>query len=653
MAVRAVKQRKPLRKRPYRRVLSGSLLLVLIVVGGELAAVCSWWVLTGSLFTWERADQARQESVVASSAAGFSVVADEIAQGAAERGKALHPYLGVVQDPALRRGGAPEFDHVHSAVTMPRRRADRYLVGLVGGSMAREVGRQADRALASELEKSCALQGRRVEVIQLAVDDYKQPQQLAAVQQLLMLGGELDCVINLDGFHEVARGDENLLLGLPVWYPEGWARLVGGLPDEAGRLAWLSLVRLGEQRRANAESAADWRLSAALQLCWLVRDRSLARELDAAALAATLAAEHAASSSRARPDRARLSVPGARVEIARIWRRCSTLLQQLCESNGIDYFHFLQPSQYLPDSKPMGSDEQAVALDARRPWAAAVEHGYPLLLAEAAELRRAGVRFEDLTGILRGQGQPLYVDTYCGLCRQGHELLAAHMGAVIRRSFDLEDVAFDSLQVEPGRIEIDNPMQGASLRVLGVDEDGQEHEITAGAFGTTFLPSVDRRVMVFPGGNVWAVQRGHSKVEVRNGDHVVQVPVHADWSDAHEAADGRAAAGGMVPRLRRLGLPEMGGTEQRVRCDDLPSGGLRLLLLSAQPIPAALPQHEFEKRRISVKSLSEGGTSVAATVSLPTAEELFDRPLFARVLVLASDHRTVLAASNTLVLTRG
>jgi hypothetical protein len=37
-------------------------------------------------------------------------------------------------------------------------------------------------------------------------------------------------------------------------------------------------------------------------------------------------------------------------------------MRALCRGNGIPFFVFLQPNQYLPGRKPMGREEQAVAI---------------------------------------------------------------------------------------------------------------------------------------------------------------------------------------------------------------------------------------------------------------------------------------------------
>ena len=608
-------------------------------------------MVTGSPFTAAQADEVRAE-VLRDAASAFT---DRLPASKALDPEAAtrdpHPYLGVTEQVRSGRVGltvarnAMAKGRTRDAGGWHQRQRGRYVLGVVGGSMASAIADGGWRTLATELQASEALQGQQVEVLNLARKAGKQPEQLATLQQWLMLGGRLDGLVNLDGFEELVLAEENVAADLPAWYPGQWNGLIGNAAVVSLRQ---QVAALQSQRAVLARAWDRWQTWAIVQCYWLWRDRQLVDEV--AVRNASIAAGRVQAGAGQRALSPEL-LRSTRRETARGWRRCSVQMQALCAGLGIDYFHFLQPSQYVPGSKPMSEVEASVALAADGPWSEAVVHGYPLLLEEAVLVRRAGVHFADLSMVLQGDRAPYYSDSYCGLSPKGVEVVAAHMGAFMRRALDMGALDFASVRVEPAEVTIDDPLQGVPLRVLGLDQAGQQHEITDLAFGTTIAALADQRVVVQPGGRVWATQRGRSQVAVRNGDHVIHVPAEANWADAHEGDDGLASAAGVVPRLSALGLPELDGAEQRVRCLDLPEVGLRMLALSAQPIPARLPQDEFARRRIGLQRLPAGGTQAAATVQLPTEEELCNRPLFARVLVL-SDNQEVTAASNTLVLTR-
>jgi hypothetical protein len=91
------------------------------------------------------------------------------------------------------------------------------------------------------------------------------------------------------------------------------------------------------------------------------------------------------------------------------------------------YLHFLQPNQYVAGSKEMGPEERAVAYFEGHPFQRSVVVGYPKLVKAGQELREQGVAFFDLTGILAGRKEPLYVDTCCHLGKPGYEIIASRI----------------------------------------------------------------------------------------------------------------------------------------------------------------------------------------------------------------------------------
>jgi len=290
-------------------------------------------------------------------------------------------------------------------------------------------GPDFSQALADELQKSPRLRDRSVDVVNLAHGGYKQPQQLIAVEYVGMLGGEFDAVIDLDGFNEVALVGENLPQ-VPAYYPRAWARLLDA-PSREQQLRIGRLAFLPEQRREIASGGALLRWSALAQLWWLVGDRRLEQQIGALAAAV----EHAAATPSygiTGPGTGGLDENGARAQMADVWEQCSLDLHAVCARRGIAYFHFLQPNQYVPGSKPIGADEASIAVHEANPYRSAVQEGYPLLQARAAALRAGGVRFVDLTGMFRDHPEPLYVDDCCHVNRAGYVLMARRIAASVR-----------------------------------------------------------------------------------------------------------------------------------------------------------------------------------------------------------------------------
>ena len=111
-------------------------------------------------------------------------------------------------------------------------------------------------------------------------------------------------------------------------------------------------------------------------------------------------------------------------EAIAIWKRGSLLLQRLCAANGIRYFHFLQPNQYVPGSKKMSEEELKTVYQPQGEWGRAVARSYPLLIQEGQALIREGVFFEDLTKLFVADKETLYIDNCCHFNQKGNEQLA-------------------------------------------------------------------------------------------------------------------------------------------------------------------------------------------------------------------------------------
>jgi hypothetical protein len=123
---------------------------------------------------------------------------------------------------------------------------------------------------------------------------------------------------------------------------------------------------------------------------------------------------------------------------ASVWRTASWQLHQLCAANGIRYFHFLQPNQYVPGSKPIvDPKELKFGHNAGHAGRVPVERGYPLLIREGAWLAAQGVHFHDLTGLFIDHPELIYADLCCHYNQHGNELLAERIAELI--GSDLEE----------------------------------------------------------------------------------------------------------------------------------------------------------------------------------------------------------------------
>ncbi len=107
-------------------------------------------------------------------------------------------------------------------------------------------------------------------------------------------------------------------------------------------------------------------------------------------------------------------------DLAGMWQRSSLEMKALCEAYGVRYYHFLQPNQYLPGSKPMTGEERRIAINPAQKYRWGVVRGYPLLRESGRQLIERGVAFTDLTMIFAHDSEVLYADDCCHLNQQGY-----------------------------------------------------------------------------------------------------------------------------------------------------------------------------------------------------------------------------------------
>lgn len=353
---------------------------------------------------------------------------------------ALHPYLGYVYDPEVHRAGSRGFSvNPHGllgeAGPPPRRGKGRVVIGIFGGSVALGL---ADRVLADEFRASPRFAGKEIVFVKAALGAYKQPQQLMTLNYLLVLGAEFDIVINMDGFNDVAlHGAYNQPKGVYPMFPNGWYFLTQNLAANSSTLRLVGQIAFFDSLRqswANGLSRLSWLHSATLTLVWKAGDQHLANRTTRLQLALRQAKASDESYVTHGPVFPYASEDEVYEDLARVWKNGSIQLDRLSRANGIAYFHFLQPNQYVPHSKRLTAEERRQAYLDDHPYRRGVERGYPLLAHEGQDLVRRGVRFRDLSMVFADHSEAIYIDTCCHFNHAGYQIVAREIARTILRA---------------------------------------------------------------------------------------------------------------------------------------------------------------------------------------------------------------------------
>jgi hypothetical protein len=340
----------------------------------------------------------------------------------------IHPYLGYVPRDHLRGRLGVSASGTRAAT------ADEVVVAIVGGSVAQQFAADGLPRLLDRLRELPRFRGKTLVPFRAAAGGHKQPQQLMLVAYLMALGERLDIVINLDGFNDVALyPTEDAPAHVFPAYPRRWHRRVQHALSRDEFRTMIRRLETEDRRRqyARAFSRWPWRASSTASLVYLALDGRLERQL-AEADHALLAAE--------RESALPLVATGPPAEfkdrdellafLVDLWRRSSRSIHELTAARGVRYYHFLQPNQYVPASKPMGADESRAAL-ASDAYRRAVEAAFPRLREAGRALTADGVHFHDLTAVFAGHREPLYVDNCCHFNREGNLIVADQIFEVI------------------------------------------------------------------------------------------------------------------------------------------------------------------------------------------------------------------------------
>lgn len=318
--------------------------------------------------------------------------------------RAIHPYHGseVRHDP-------------HGVLAYFRQRPpDEYAIVLCGGSVAEAFAWMRGRELAGAIGADPRFAGRRVRVLDYAHFAYRQPQQLARVLFLLALGGTPDAVIELDGYNELALGQDRSHPAYPT--SPVWGHLVGG-PGATDPAEAELLGELWDLRETGVDLARGT-LSLGLERSSLWSHVVMNRIRGAARRRNDIQGELLAR-VEARVD------AGTRYQIAGppwegdaeslidacvgTWVEGSISLDAVCRSRGIAYLHVLQPTLHDRGAKPLAEAELALR-PAGSLYREAIELGYPKMRERAGALRERGIAFLDASRAFEHVTQPLYFD---------------------------------------------------------------------------------------------------------------------------------------------------------------------------------------------------------------------------------------------------
>jgi len=355
----------------------------------------------------------------------------------------IHPYFGYsVIPPAQALVGPLSLDALGFPNGGPFEREhppNSVVIGIFGGSVAAYFAKFGGvQAIWEQLKTLPAFAGKRLVVLTGAHIGMKQPQSLMALSYLQALGVDFDVVILLDGFNEVVNAPFDLVpAGVFPFFPSLWNQRVANLELDTTMRSRIGELAYLKERRADGMAhllASPLRYSQTVELLWALYDRNLETTIEAKRVELDTHKSDAQRDYTATgPQWPHGSDDALSADLAAFWFETSLQMRALTEAKGAHFFHFLQPNQHVPGSKPMDNAEQAVAIRGGEAFAPYATRGYRFLRERGAQLAAQGVHFHDLTQLFAETTEPIYIDNIGHLGGKGNEMMAAAMAAQIAK----------------------------------------------------------------------------------------------------------------------------------------------------------------------------------------------------------------------------
>ena len=367
----------------------------------------------------------------------------------------LHPFFGYV----LKQGAFPNEklklkvnkEGFYSRYEYPfiKTNKKQFIIGIFGGSVANNfaVDEYITQRLSKKLQSYPEFADREIVVLNFGNGGYKQPQQLLILNYFLALGQELDLVINIDGFNEVALSNLNnkaqLEIGMPsVQHIQPLTSLASNVSPEV----MSAIVQINENKK-QLKAGIDKLQTCQIALCHAVtslRVKQLVNNYQQAIVKYDAQVKQSnsdtANSGIVYIPKADSVLPDAAAydKMASLWYESSIGMNQILSSRNIKYFHFIQPNQYYPTKRTFTAQEKEIAISKDSPYIEGVTKGYPVLLSKVDDLQKAGVNVFSAVNILDNTKETVYKDACCHSNAAGGDIFTEYISSsiikVVRKS---------------------------------------------------------------------------------------------------------------------------------------------------------------------------------------------------------------------------
>ena len=413
--------------------------LVLLLVFLELGSL-GWYFLKHKQIFYTR--EKREDK----SALGVNLEGVRLNQSIIER---FHPFFGFIQNPSpdFRPGFKINNYGFISPYDYPFKKfkKNQFVIGIFGGSVASDfsIFQIQNKILPEYLKQVPGLQDKEFVILSFATGGYKQPQQLLILNYFLALGQELDLVVNIDGFNEVALSNLNNKNQINLAMPsiQHISPLTSLANNSLSVKAMQATIRIKENKTRINEGLES------LQHCSLAACDALTsiyvQNLVNNYRKDVIAFEKERSKKQQdeegsvifiNKNKSILEDSAAFEQMAWNWAKSSIFMHKILSASNVPYFQVLQPNQYYQTKRVFGEAEKRIAFNKETPYAKAVELGYPAILGKFPNLQKNNINILNGVKVFDKTKDTVYVDSCCHYNQAGEVIFSNYVGSSILES---------------------------------------------------------------------------------------------------------------------------------------------------------------------------------------------------------------------------
>ena len=318
-----------------------------------------------------------------------------------------------------------------------RKKPNQYVVGIFGGSVAQQIYMKGRQRIIDDLKKHEYFKNKEIVVLCFSQPGYKQPQQLLALTYFLSIGQELDMVVNLDGFNELALSKQNTSRGIAISMPSAGHMLqmmdvLNQTKLDSEKIAALANISRDKQTLNRlAEKINRTRVASINYFFRLLYDRTKQQyQQQVIALESLDSTLSETSAYHLNAYKGSLASSVILKKSADYWAKTSILMNKIAAVEKISYIHILQPNQYYTD-RVFGAREAKIALNEKHIYKPAAQDGYPFLVGKLDHLSMNGVKVYSGLDILIKEPEIVYADDCCHFNPVGINIIAGFIAKKI------------------------------------------------------------------------------------------------------------------------------------------------------------------------------------------------------------------------------